>query len=215
MKIFALSVAAVALGAAMTFSGAASATEVTCSGIYYGAGTLGEANGTETLPATDVGTVTAGCQIGNLATNNVSGTGVFVSSNANPSVFQFEWGGGYLNISEALGNNGTFPNGIDVELGALTGNSVNTTNGSLASELASINFSSPFHFGLFETLYSGNLSAGTYLIDTYSGTLTDDPTYQIDFATTVPEPMSFALLGAGLLGLGLLRRRQLKKAAAI
>src|SRR5438309_587214 len=60
-----------------------------CSGIYHGLGTAGQANGTQTLPGTDVGTVQAGCQIGDLATNNVSGTGVFVSPTATPSIFQF------------------------------------------------------------------------------------------------------------------------------
>ena len=47
---------------------------------YFGLGTAGEANGTQTLPGTDVGTVQAGCQIGNLATNNVSTSGVFVTT---------------------------------------------------------------------------------------------------------------------------------------
>jgi hypothetical protein len=147
-----------------------------CSGIYHGLGTAGQANGTQTLPGTDVGTAQAGCQIGDLATNNVSGTGVFLSPTATPSIFQFEWGGGNLEIQEKLGNNGTLPDHVDVELG-LAANTLNL-NGSLSSYIASIHFSSSFSS---QTLYNGSLAAGTYVIDTYSGTLAEDPTYQVNF----------------------------------
>lgn len=207
MKLFKFGVVATVFGAALTFSGAASATAVTptCSSIYHGLGTASEANGTKTLPATDIGTVVAGCQIGDLATNNVSNTGVFVSPSATPSIFQFEWDGGNLFIQEALGNNGTLGAGVDVELGILLGNSVNA-NGSLATKLASINFSAPFVVGGFQTLYSGYLNAGSYLIDTYSGTLAEDPTYQVNFTTlaSIPEPLTLSMFGAGIFGVAVL-----------
>lgn len=199
--------AAIGLVGLVGLSSQASATAV-CSSTYFGAGTAGQANGTTTLPGTSVGAVVQGCQIGNLATNNVSGTGVFVSPGNDPSIFNFVWAGGYIKIEEALGNNGAFPAGVDVELGLLDGNSL-VSSGGLANAIASINFSSPFVFAQFKTLYDGVLAAGTYVIDTYSGTLPEDPTYQINFTVTqVPEPITVGLLGASLLGLGLAARRR-------
>jgi hypothetical protein len=208
MKTFALSMAAAAFGVAMVFSGAASATQLVCSGVYY------TSNGTQSLPGTDVGLVQPGCQIGSISNSNNSynGTGAFINTSTNPSVYQFEWGGGNISISGAMGNNGTFPDGVNMDLGLAAGNSL-TASDALTNVLASLFFPQTVQVGKSFNLYSGNLASGTYLIDTF-GVVTADPTYQINFAA-VPEPMSVTLLGAGLVGAGVLRRRKSKKATAV
>ena len=64
-------------------------------------------------------------------------------------------------------------------------------------------------FAQFKTLFNGFLAAGTYVIDTYSGTVVEDPTYQINFTVGgVPEPSTLSLIGLGLLGLSAMRRRR-------
>jgi hypothetical protein len=215
VKIFALSVAAAALGAAMTFSGAASASQiVTCTGIYNGAGTAGEANGTVGLPGTDVGTVSPGCQIGATSQSDNSGDGIgaFITTSNKASIYQFTWGGGDLTITEDFGNMGSVPS-VDVELGLLAGNTLNASLG-LANWLDSVNFNNTDKRFTVKTIFTGDLAAGTYVIDSFAGTVPNDPVFQINF-TAVPEPMSLTLLGAGLIGAGVLRRKKSKKATVI
>jgi hypothetical protein len=170
------------------------------------------ANGTKTFPGTFVGTVGNGAtnigQIGNDA--GLNGSAVINPSN-NPSIYEFYWTGGILEIQEELANNGTEPNGIDAALFSRSSQTDNSTP-LLSSAISQISF--PYTPGgppdPFETVYDGFLAAGYYSLDTYAPIITVDPDYEVTFTvvSAVPEPMSVALFGAGLIGLKVVRRRQ-------
>ena len=151
-----------------------------CTDIYASS----NSNGTSTFPGTYVGAAGTGsgdvCQIGNLSVYNGGGGGAFVNSSNNPSIYEFYWGGGTLDITEQIGNNGV-GDAIDAELDPLA--SQNST--SPGAYLASIQI--PYSSGPSSayTLYDSSLSAGYYAIDTYLavGNVTD-PNFQIDISGT-------------------------------
>lgn len=165
------------------------------------------ANGTSGFPGTYIGTVGIGagqtCQVGNIAANNVSGTGTFVNNDHQTSIYSFYWGGGALTVTEKLGNNGT-GDAVDVLIGALA----SQTSTSLSSPpINSIVI--PFTSGpsvAYTVLSNAALKPGYYAIET-SLAGHDDPTFQINFTST-PEPASLALVLGGLIGATLVRRQR-------
>ena len=168
-------------------------------------------NGTETLPGTNVGTIGTAAgdvdQIGSLADYNGGAGGAFINPSNNPSIYEFSWGGGALDITEEVGNNGTEPAGIDIELALESGGLSVETNGSLSTDLASIHI--PQNGSGFYTLFDGNLAAGSYALDNYAGTVSVDPNYQVNFTpASVPEPASLVIFGTALLGFNAFKRRR-------
>jgi len=222
-RIFGLAViASVALLAAG--GGQASAASV-CAGNEYTT-----SNGTTTVPGTDIGTVGSPClEIGpfNATQGQNDGPG-YVSypykSASNPSIYQFTWNGGVLEIQEEVGNNGADTN-IDVELGLYyssgtgdTGLSVNS-DGSLSSYLVSTDIaygsSAPI------VVYDAYLAPGIYDLDTYLGTCEvpgsnctsgenpTDPDFQVLFTTTpLPAALPMFVGGLGIFGLVAGRRKR-------
>lgn len=168
-------------------------------------------NGSKTFPGTYVGVIGSAPgdvnQIGDLCLYNGGTGGAVVNDSSNPSIYEFDWTGGILDITEEQGSNGT--GSIDAELDSLSSN----TATSPTAILNSITFAKDDNF-TFSTLYDGSLAAGYYAIDTYYGSAGTDPNYQIDFAADpakVPEPASLAIFGAALFGLGFIgyaRRRK-------
>ena len=207
--------AAALLGCSLLASSVVPASAATCSGEYTAA------NGTETSPFTDIGTVQSGCEIGPFVADigggtNLSGTPATVggSSKPNPSIYQFEWGGGTLTIGEMLGNNGT-GDAIFVEVG-LASDGLSSNNASLNSPLASISISGgnapPTYFTLTD------LAAGTYLLDNFldNSDALVDPNYAVGFnVSTTPLPATFPLFAGGLGLVGYLTRRKKGKTSVL
>jgi hypothetical protein len=225
--------AAVLLPIVLAFAQPASAASCTTS------------NGLETLPGTGLGTISsAGCTIGHFSNPSVfNDSPAFVtpsngSSLFNPSIYWFTWGGGLLTIQVETGNNG-FGYDINFELGLKSGNTLNADK-SLGSKLAS-------NVVLWDNvaptggpngpvnLFSGNLAAGDYVLDTYLGPCdpnhgacsqgtfnSTDPNFMVNFVGTgssgqneTPLPAALPLFASGIGGLGFLgwRRKQKKLTA--
>ena len=220
-RIFGLAViASVALAC-----GVGQASAATCSGEYNAA------NGTTTLPGTNIGTLAAGCEIGPFsATFGANGNAATVNTTANPSIYQFTWGGGNLTIEEMIGNNGIGYN-IDVELGLLSTVTLNTTGPSAGSlsgtgvvSSTSIAYQSGPTTSPTYVTNDVNLAAGTYVLDTFLGTCavelcsgsgsSTDPQYQVLFTdppAPTPLPAAWPLFASGLGALGLFGWRRKRK----
>ena len=212
MRIFGL---AFAVSAAVLAGGIerASAITATCSGEYT------TANGTETSPFTDIGTVQSGCEIGPFVADEGGGTNltgtpatVGTSPKPNPSIYQFEWTGGNLTIEELLGNNGSGSIGVQV---GLASNGLSSNNITLSSPLASVALTGNPSSAPSYVINNMNLAAGTYLLDNYLES-SIDPNYAVLFApvSSTPLPAALPLFAGGLGALGLLGWRRKRKAVA-
>jgi len=216
-----LCLAVVASVALLAVGGGQALASSTCTSEYTGSN-----GGTTISGATVIGAV---CEIGpyfsstNGVGTNLSGTPASVNTSANPSIYEFTWGGGDLTILETLGNNG-IGNNINIELG-LSSDTLNSNN-TLSSAISSVSI--PYQSGPTTTgtyvLDNYDLAAGTYVLDTYLGSgggggTSTDPDYAVGFSsilTTTPLPATLPLFAGGLGAMGLLgRRRKRKNAAAL
>lgn len=213
---------AVLAAVALLAGGVGEASATTCSGEYN------SNNGTTGTPGTNIGTVAAGCEIGPFsATFGANGNAATVNDSANPSIYEFTWGGGILTIEEMLGNNG-LGNNIDVELGLAT-DTVNA-NGTLSSPLysTSIAYQSGPTTSPTYVIDDVDLAAGNYSLDTFLGTCaqgqdcsksgsTTDPQYQVGFflGATTPLPATMPLFATGLGAMGLFGWRRKRKSVAV
>jgi hypothetical protein len=238
MKKTYLAIAATAVIASIALlaggGGQASASSA-CPGDLYNTSN----GGTTVAGATNIGTVGPGClEIGYFGATpssdpnaNVNNDVALVNTSHDPSVYEFTWGGGNLMIQEEQGSNGIGYN-IDVELALASEVTVvtgaNNSGGNLTPAgdvLASITIPQATQFTA-ETVFSGNLGAGTYVLDTYLGTCASDcsnsgdstdPEVAMLFspsATPLPATLPLFATGLGLVGMSGWRRKR-KNAAAI
>jgi hypothetical protein len=166
-RIFGLAV--IASVTLLAGSGERASAVPVCSGEYT------SSNGATTIAsAPNIGSVQSGCEIGpyfspTTGVDTNLGAPASVSNSANPSIYEFIWGGGNLTIKEALGNNG-IGNNINVELGLSTAtlNVIDTLSSTIASTMIPYQ-SGPTTSGVY-VINDMNLAAGTYILDTYLGT---------------------------------------------
>jgi hypothetical protein len=125
----------------------------------------------------------------NQANNSLSFGYALDSGSANINTwtkfFVYDAGGNLLASANSYGQY-TYPNGV---------NQSNFPEGEI-----SVSFSGIASYALFDF----NSDAGRYIIDNFSGTYGST---EVPPNAPVPEPSTFILFGAGLAGVGLLRRR--------
>jgi hypothetical protein len=165
------------------------------------------ATGNATFPGLYVGTVSSTCVLGALPNTQGITDNAALDGNHQVSIYEFYFGGGSLNVTELLGNQGT-GTAVDLELDSLA---------SMSSTSASVLQSTPVPYqsnaGATASVSATNLAPGYYAVDTYFATAnTTDPQYEITINATpgvpTPEPGSVVLLGAGLLSLAFFARRR-------
>ena len=144
-------------GAALVFS---SSTDQTWSGIISGAGTFTD-SGAGILMLTGADTYSG-------ATSVASGGVLLVDQSLNSAVT--------VNSGGALGGSGTIQNNITINSGAEL--SFNVTSGGVSGLTIQGNIAASGTVYITPTILSGTLNSGTYVIATYSGTLTGSPTFQ-------------------------------------